>query len=645
MDLMTLVAKLTLDSSEYEKGLNNAENTAEKAGGGFGSKLAKGAKMAAKGMAAVGAAAGAATVKISKAAISGYADLEQLEGGIETLFGDSAKKVVADANNAFKTAGMSANQYMETSIQSAAAMINSLGGDQAKAAEMMNMSITDMSDNANKMGTTMESVQDAYRGFSRGNFTMLDNLALGYAGTKEGMQQLLDKAMEIEKQQGRNTQFSIDSYADIVQAIHIVQDEMGITGTTTAEAEKTISGSINAMKSAWQNLVTGFADDNADLDQLITNVVDSAETVFNNILPVVEKTLNGIGQFAEKIAPIIAEKLPEVFKATLPTLLESAMNFAASVVQALVTAFIETAPQIVEVGIQAVLQLAQGLAAGAPNLIESISEVVFTIVNTLLDNINLLIDAALQLAIGIATGLINALPTIVSKIPEIVVAIITALLKALPQFLNTGVQLIHALLSGIVKTATSIPKALVNAAKKAISAVKNIDWKSLGINIIKGIARGMLGSVGLIVDAARNAARRAFNAAKSFLGIQSPSKLFRKQIGENIGKGMALGIRDSESDVVSAMDALDDALATSDFTVPAVGVAEEPTDETTIDVLNTSDGASGSRIEDLLITIIETMQSMGVTIDGKALVGQLLPDIDRGLGSISNNKSREVAYV
>ena len=232
MNLFELSAKLSLDSSEYEQGINSAVQKSNTFGDVLKANLLS--DTIRMGLTALWEAlkrVSQAFIEIGKQAVEAYANYEQLAGGVETLFGDSAQKVLNDANQAFKTAGMSMNEYMETSIQSAASLISSLGGDQAKAAEMMNMSITDMADNVNKMGTTMEGVQNAYRGFSRGNFTMLDNLALGFSGTKEGMQELLDKAREIS-----GFKYDISSYADIVEAIHVVQTEMGITGTTAREA-------------------------------------------------------------------------------------------------------------------------------------------------------------------------------------------------------------------------------------------------------------------------------------------------------------------------------------------------------------------------------------------------------------------------
>lgn len=322
-NVFDLAATLTLDSKDYEKGLDRNEKKANS----FASKVGTGLKVAgAAGVAAVGAAT-TAVVALSKAAVDGYADYEQLVGGVETLFGSSAaKKVLADAENAYKTAGMSVNEYMETSIQSAASLINSLGGDQKKAAELMNMSITDMSDNVNKMGTSMEGVQNAYRGFSRGNFTMLDNLALGFAGTKDGMQELLNKAEEIS-----GFKYDISSYSDIVEAIHVVQTEMGITGTTAEEASKTISGSLASAKSAWSNLLVAFGRGNKETKKATKAFVSSLVTAAKNIVPAVSQALMGIAEFVKDIAPEITKHLPGLVSELLPKVLKTAMTLLSGI--------------------------------------------------------------------------------------------------------------------------------------------------------------------------------------------------------------------------------------------------------------------------------------------------------------------------
>lgn len=541
MNVLELVATLSLDRKEYDSGLDNAEGRAGK----LGSKLAGGAKLAAKGFAVAGAAAATGVAAITKSAIEGYADLEQLKGGVETLFGDSAKKVIADANEAFKTAGMSANEYMETSIQSAAALINSLGGDQAKASELMNMSITDMADNVNKMGTSMESIQDAYRGFSRGNFTMLDNLALGFSGTKQGMQELLDKAEEIS-----GVKYDISSYSDIVQAIHVVQTEMGITGTTAKEASETISGSIASLKTAWQNLVTGFADENADLDQLINNVVEAAETAFGNVLPVAEKAMEGVATFVTKAAPIIAEKLPEMINQLLPKLLESAMQ--------LVVALSSSIPTMVA-------EIAKGISQSLPTLIPQVVNTILLVADALIDNIEILVDAALQLMIGLAEGLIDAIPVVVDKVPQIIQSVVSTLIKASPKIAKAGFKLF----SMLVKNLPSIIASIIKVIPRIISAiVKGIgkgasSMAKAGVNLMKGLARGIINGIKHAVSAAKSAASSVLSAIKRFFGIASPSKLMA-EYGRYIDEGLAKGILDNAGVAERAMASLGE-IAMDDF--------------------------------------------------------------------------------
>lgn len=308
---------------------------------------------------AAGLAAGATAVSVlAKQSLDSYADYEQLVGGVETLFGAGGKSVegyaesvgksvdevrrtyndlitaqegvMEDAANAYKTAGMSANEYMETVTSFAAALTSSLGGDTMAAAEYARIAVTDMADNANKMGSNMESIQNAYQGFAKQNYTMLDNLKLGYGGTKEEMERLLKDA---EKLSG--IKYDISSYADIVDAIHVVQTEMGITGTTAEEAEKTISGSIASTKAAWQNLLTGFADDEADLELLIGNLVESATTAVRNVVPRIAQILSGISQAMTQIMPIVSAELPGILSELLPGVINGAVALINGLVAAL----------------------------------------------------------------------------------------------------------------------------------------------------------------------------------------------------------------------------------------------------------------------------------------------------------------------
>ena len=334
MDVFDLVAKIRLDSSEYEQGVGKAKGTF--------STLASGVKTGLATVAKVGAAAVSAGVAgvaaLTKMGVEGYAQYEQLVGGVETLFKDSQGIVMKYAENAYKTAGMSANQYMETVTSFSASLIQSLDGDTAKAAEVGNMAITDMSDNANKMGTSIEMIQNAYNGFAKQNYTMLDNLKLGYGGTKEEMQRLIDDANRVKVANGEMGNLSINSFADVTEAIHIMQTEMGITGTTAREAATTIEGSISMMKGAWQNLVVGMADENANMEVLINNFVESTATAAQNLLPRIEQTLVGIGQLITALAPVIAKALPQLVESVLPALLTAGVSLVTALVNGVITA-------------------------------------------------------------------------------------------------------------------------------------------------------------------------------------------------------------------------------------------------------------------------------------------------------------------
>lgn len=344
MELFKLLGTIAVDNSGAKSAIDettgHAEQSQSKISSAF-SKIGGAAVKVGKTMAAGLAVGSAAMVAIGKNALDSYADFEQLVGGVETLFKESAGIVQGYADNAYKSAGMSANEYMETVTSFSASLLQSLDGDTAEAAEKANQAIIDMSDNANKMGSTMESIQNAYNGFSKQNYTMLDNLKLGYGGTKEEMQRLLKDAQKIS-----GIKYDISSYADVVDAIHVIQKEMGIAGTTALEASSTISGSLSSMKSAWQNLLTGLGNEDADLSGLIDNFVDSAGTVVDNILPRVEQILGGISAAIGKIVPKIAKKLPQLLQATLPSLIQGAIGLVNGLVSALPSILQILLPQI-----------------------------------------------------------------------------------------------------------------------------------------------------------------------------------------------------------------------------------------------------------------------------------------------------------
>ena len=474
----------------------------------YGFAFNKGIKAMAGASAALVGSSIAGTAAITKSAVDAYADYEQLSGGVETLFGDSFSTVMQNADKAFATAGMNANDYMETAIQSGAAMISSLDGDTARASELMDMSITDMADNVNKMGTSMEAVQNAYRGFSRGNFTMLDNLALGFAGTKEGMQELIDKASEIS-----GIEYDIGNYSDIVEAIHVVQTEMGITGTTAEEASGTISGSMASAKAAFDNLIAGLANPDADMGALIQNLVDTGLAALNNLMPTIVNALTGIAQALPQIVDAFVQLLPTVLPVIIPPLIDAAITLIQALVDALpmimevliavlpdliqtiVDTVITLLPLIIDLGLQLILALADGLIAALPDLIPAIVDVILTIVDKLTepDTILQLVNATIQLMGAIIIGIVKAIPSIIMKVPEIIMNIITTLTGLSPDMVKAGLDALLSFLSGIidnVKKAIDAGRDLFNSVKdgimEKIEGAKN--WgKDLIDNFVQGI--------------------------------------------------------------------------------------------------------------------------------------------------------------
>lgn len=468
MDVFDLFAKISLDSSEYEKGLKNAKSSASGLTGLFGkvgsaaSTVGKGIFNVATNVAKVSVAAttaGAAAVSaLTTLAVNSYADYEQLVGGVETLYKTSADKVQQYAADAYKTAGLSANEYMNTATTFAAALVSSLGGDTEQAAELANTAIGDMSDNANKMGTDMESIQNAYNGFSKQNYTMLDNLKLGYGGTKQEMQRLLDDANKLNAAQGNYTKYSIDSYADVVSAIHDVQNAMGITGTTAKEASTTIQGSVNATKSAWSNLVTGIADDNANFEQLISNFVDSATTAASNILPRIEAALNGAAKLIESLVPPIMAELPSLIETVLPKLAQSAVN----IVQTLVTGISANAAQLIDSAIQIITVLGNGIYQMLPTVAQSALQIVLTLVSKLNENLPQMLDTAGQMLIAFVEGVSEHLPDIMLAAASIVETLLTYFIEHLPDIVEGAMQMGDAVIDGIIDGISAAWDSLVS---------------------------------------------------------------------------------------------------------------------------------------------------------------------------------------
>lgn len=445
MNLFELFVKIGVDDNGFKKGINGAKDNFGK----FSAWTVAKGQLIADGI----KAGGKALIDFGKQAINSYAEYEQLAGGVETLFKQSADVVQQYAANAYKTAGMSANEYMETVTSFSASLLQSLDGDTNAAAEKANLAITDMSDNANKMGTDMEMIQNAYQGFAKQNYTMLDNLKLGYGGTKEEMQRLLKDAEKLSGQK-----FDLSSYADIVDAIHVVQTEMGITGTTAKEASSTISGSVDSMKSAWTNLVTGIADDNANFEQLISNFVDSATTAASNIIPRIEVALNGAAKLIESLVPPIMAELPGLIETVLPQLAQSAVN----IVQTLVTGISANAAQLIDSAIQIITVLGNGIYQMLPTVAQSALQIVLTLVSKLNENLPQMLDTAGQMLIAFVEGVSEHLPDIMLAAASIVETLLTYFIEHLPDIVEGAMQMGNAVIDGIIDGISAAWDSLVS---------------------------------------------------------------------------------------------------------------------------------------------------------------------------------------
>lgn len=588
-------------------------------------KLGDGLKTAAKiGTAAVGAAA-AGIVALTTAAVNNYAEYEQLVGGVETLFKTSSDKVMEYAENAYKTAGLSANEYMETVTSFSASLLQSLGGDTNAAAEYADMAITDMSDNANKMGTSMEMIQNAYQGFAKQNYTMLDNLKLGYGGTKEEMARLIADAAELSDTVDAQSM----SFDNIVEAIHVVQTEMGITGTTAKEAGTTIQGSVASMKSAWTNLLTGLVDSNANIGELVDNLVttvvgDGTESnlgVLGNILPAVKTALNGASTLVSEALPKIMEIIPGIINDNLPILAEAAVSIIQSLIDGisqnqeilfetifgvityLAESFITMLPQIVQLGLDLIVSLANGIAENLPELIPTIVDVILQIVDTLTnpETLSSLIDASLAIIIALAEGLINSLPKLIEKAPTIISNLVTAIVNNVPKLLVAAVEVVKKLAVGIIENLPQIGQTAVEIIGTLFNGIMNLGrnlW-NIGADIVSGIWNGIVDNFDVFYENVKGFFSGIINGVKNILGIHSPSRVFAG-IGENMALGLGEGwddeFRNIKKDIQNGMN----------FGVATVGV-----DSSTISRNNS--GAVSYGIDKPITIIVQSV------LDGKVI--------------------------
>lgn len=509
---------------------------------------------------------GSTILNIGKEALNSYADYEQLVGGVDTLFGESSGKVQKYAAAAYETAGVSANDYMETVTSFSASLLQSLKGDTDKAAESANQALIDMSDNANKMGTDMSMIQSAYQGFAKQNYTMLDNLKLGYGGTKTEMERLLKDAQKIS-----GVKYDINNLNDVYSAIHVIQTELGITGTTAKEASTTIQGSITSMKSAYSNLLAGLADDNADLTELTLNLIYSVETVAKNVLPAIQKILSGVSQVLPELFMELGSQMPqmleigiEMSRNLLNGIRDSLFNsedgmgliaISTSIIETLLNGIIELLPDITKTGMDIILGLIQGLAESLPELIPTVVDAMLTIVDTLLDNIDMIVDTGMNLILSLATGLIDALPQLIEKAPVIIQKLFDAFVINFPKIVKAGGELIGKLVAGITGSfwkLLEVAPQLISNIVKGLSAGWS-EMQNTGKYLIEGLWDGIKGMASWVTDKIKGFATNILDNMKEALGIHSPSTLFRDEVGKNIALGVGEGFSSTMKDVSQEM--------------------------------------------------------------------------------------------
>ena len=587
MNLLDIAVKITCD--------DQASGEVGKIGDGIKNKLGVAAKA---GVAAV-AAVGTATVAIGKTALDAYSNYEQLVGGIDTLFKSSSAKMQQYAANAYQTAGVSANRYMEISTSFAAALISSLGGNTEAAADMANTAITDMSDNANKMGTSLETVQEAYMSLSRGNYEMLDSLKLGYGGTKSELQRLLADAEKFSAAQGKVRDFSVDSYSDIVEAIHIVQDEMGITGTTAEEAATTIEGSVNMAKAAWDNWLAGLGNEDADMEGLTDQLVQSVVTAGENIIPRVGQIMTTLGQTVADYAPGVGLYLRNALINVLPEAVQGPMRDAFAGVDKVVGKLESVFNDNLKPAADAADSVFSAISSGVKTFGDAVNDLVLPAIDQLspafedffgaiqaaqplLEFIANLIGVGLAAAISTAIKLFAAITEVVAfvitgfaqlyeDISSFVTGVVNFFTVTVPQAIQSLItwfaQLpgnIAAFLSTVIANVAAWAANMVsNAAQAGSQFVTNVvnflaNLPGRVLSFLNSVITNVLNFVSQMGQQAANAARQFANSLIN--GLASiPGRV--ASIGSNIIQGMVNGVTGAAGKLIDAVKgAVDDAI-------------------------------------------------------------------------------------
>lgn len=633
---------------------------------------------------------GQSAIDLGKDAIASYADYEQLVGGVETLFGTGGlsaeeyaekigvsveeagyymamyeranEKVLANASEAYKTVGLSANEYMETVTSFSAALISSLGGNTELAASAADQALQDMSDNANKMGSDLSSIQNAYASFARGQYQLLDNLKLGYGGTKEEMERLLEDASKFS-----GIDYNIENLNDVYSAIHVIQEEMGITGTTAQEAEKTISGSTRMMAASWQNLLTGIASDEGNFGELVDNFVNSVLLAADNLLPRVETTIGGIGELVvelvDKLLPPIIEMIPPLVEKLAPKLISTTEKILQSIngvlpkllplvgqaLKNLMSLVISSLPELLKLGNELLLSLISGISEALPELVRMLPEIISTITSTLLspENLSFILQTGIDLIVELVSGISEALPEIIAIIPDVINAITSTLLEPsnVVKIVESAGKIVVELAKGIVNSIEEVKNAIVKIIEgltskwqeyydgfkelggelisKAAEGIINMKetignkaseigtkikekleafidtLKNIGGNLAEGVAQGLLDKINYVKDKVKEFGESIVSGLEDFFGIASPSKLMENRVGKYLAEGVGEGFTEEMRDVSREMQEA----VPSAFDI-----------ETSVNTTGTA-GAGVSSYTELVRAIKEALEEVDVVLD------------------------------
>lgn len=671
-------------------------------GSGFSEGLSRMGNLAAKGLKVVGvslAAAGVAVGALAKQSLDAYSDYEQMVGGVKTLFGTEAasveeyaasvgksvgevqgeydtlvaaqNKVFSDAKNAYKDAGMSANAYMQTVTSFSARLLQGLGGDSQKAAEIANMAVVDMSDNVNKMGSSMTDVQNAYQGFAKQNYTMLDNLKLGYGGTQAEMARLINDSgvlgdtMTVTAETVNNVSFD-----KIIEAIHTIQTEMGITGTTAKEASTTIAGSVSQMSAAWTNWLTALADPSQDLSQLTTALLDSIVNVGKNVVPRLMEILPALGSGLVSLASGLVGYIPgavqQLFPAlvsgatsllqglagmlpglitsafsTLPavfsTLLAAAPGLASAgmqIVRTLGNAITQYGPTLMQNGLAMIQQLGQGLVQGIPTFLAQALPMLLQFTSNLRANFGQIVNAGIELILNLAQGLIAALPTLITYVPQIVTNIAGLINDNAPKLLAAGLKLIVMLGQGLVQAIPTLVANLPQIIQAIVAVITAFNWLSLGKNIITLLRDGITSMVGAV----KTAGQGIFDSVKNAL-TNLPATL--RGIGSNAVQNLAGGIRalmyDAQMAGVSVFSAIRAALAGLPSTLLSLGRNAISSMANGIRALVGSAGSAASSVLQAIVNAITSLPGKLLSLAQNAVSRMISAFTSQNWASIGSN--------